>query len=396
MSMATTAMPRPGRRRKPESGPCELDQLRDEIISKYYEQKPRGSTDTVRLVVRIATEHAGITRPTGLNDQGIARFVNAMDKEYAHLSDRTRAHYLTIFKGFCRKVHELGRIRLMPKFPAIPRPETFGNVKETPDLSPEMADQLLERLEAGIETWKGHRLYALVSTLMFTGLMRNEIFFVRTEDIDLKAGTIRVPKREKLGKSIRPSTIRFGAKLAEVLTAWLPLTGCEWVFPGSQGKRPWLFAGKAPYGARYELRAAGEAISLPNLSPLVLRKFYETNIESSLPRIEKLIDDRRAKRVAELKSLPGTCIVTLDEEGRRAFIRGRDMGILTPSRFELIKLLRDAGSAGLSAVELNRSVEDGWWKTLSRLRKSDPAWSEAIVFPGGPHGGNYRLAWGLK
>jgi integrase len=392
MGTTTTAAPRPERGRKGASS--EIAQLRDEILSSHYKQSPRSTIDVVRLVVRLAMEHAGITRFSDLDDRGVNRFLRALDKHYAHVSPRTRAGYISIFKGFCRKVHDLGRIPSMPKFPALPRNEEFANVRETPRLSTEIADLLLERLEAGAGTWKGHRLYALIATMMFTGLLRNESFRVRVEDVDLETGALRVPRREQFAKSIRRPVVRMGAKLTKVLEAWLPLTGCEWVFPGEQGKGPWAFTGKEQYCAAYAIRAAGEAVGFQRLSPAVLRKFYEDYVHFDTSHIEEAIESRRAKRIAELRTLPGTCVVTLEEQGRRAFVRGKDMGILTHSRFKLVKLLHDAGPQGLSAAELNGTEKDGWRKTLLRLRKSDPAWSEAIIFPGGPYGGNYHLAWG--
>lgn len=379
MATVTIATARPGRRGN-------IDEFRDALISDYTARNASPSTiNTVTVVFRALTE-AGITRITELNDDGVARFQTFLNSA-SHLADRTRNQYLGMLRRFCDKGLELGILRKKPAFPVIVHWSAFANIKEPPRLSHDDASRLLRHLEPNIETWKGHRIYALIVTGMFTGLLRNELLALRVDDLDLEKGLVTVRRRQSSGSSLRPSIIELGDKPKAVLKAWVPLTGCEWLFPGVERKAPWGLKGRPPHGAGDQVVAVGAAVGIHGLSFLSLRKFYEENVRlPSLSHLEGLISEQ---------ARPAEPAVKIGGPNDPVFIRGRSKGVLTPTQYAVIKLLWDAWrDGGLSRKQLNDSSLKGAWRITLRRLKQDPDWDSAIAFPGRGYPGQrdtYRI-----
>jgi integrase len=367
--------------RRPDCEPCEMDILADKIITLYKDnQYSRRTVSQTRRAFRIAIEEAGIKSVADLDDNGVVRYIRALKKGYPDLPPSVSAELLRRLQAICGHLLTFGDLEALPKFPPIPQAKSFKKDRQPAIPAPQAIRRLLEHLHRESGTWDGLRLYSLVVVVVYTGLNLRHAIGLLIEDVDFNDDLIKV-RKEEIPRSVAPKRVSLPAEAKLILKAWIPKTGCAWLFPGKRRTGPWCTGNAGIYGPCKPLRTAGAAVGIPNLTFDTLRLFFKKDART---RPHSL--DGAAKP-------PGTCVVTLEEETRRAFIRGKDMAILTHSRFKLVKLLHDAGPQGLSATEMDQSEEGGWRQTLLGLRKSDPAWLETIVFPGGPYGGNYRLAW---
>ena len=96
--------------------------------------------------------------------------------------------------------------------------------------------------EASGGAWKAGRLRAVVYTLAYTGARKREVLGLAVADVDLIGGSVAIRTNRRRGLKTRSSCARLPipAELAKVLAAWIPLTGCDWLFPGAQRQGPWL------------------------------------------------------------------------------------------------------------------------------------------------------------
>jgi plasmid maintenance system antidote protein VapI/integrase len=370
--------PRKGTANGTSSRPLSMRQFSAAILADYVS---RGSgyrtVINVRHGLALLEEDLGLRTVAGLERPSILRRFKALcaTKNWMH---STEMCFLARIAGIARLGLKLGLLRTIPDFPTDPMRSFVGKSKRT--LPPPESDvkTLMRYLQRNNRTWEGGRLEALVAVVALTGNNLTSTLKIRVQDIDIHEGTIRVQVPQ--GRYI---TVRISDELSAILSAWLPRVDCEWAFPGLAKMGPWTINSGFSGPNRVLIRAAHNA-GVGRITYEQLRRFHK---EKSTRSFELRLQAEAAREYGE-------CFVTLEEQGRRALIRGKDVGTLSRSRFELVKLLRDAGPKGLGATDIeHKSSDGGWWKTLDRLRKSDPKWLEAIVFPGGPYGGNYRLAW---
>lgn len=136
--------------------------------------------------------------------------------------------------------------------------------------------RVLELLASRAEDWKQHRLLALVSTTACTGLRKQEVLRLRTEDVDLDRRLIAVVERGRRLKTIKSAgEVPICPELKEVLEGWLPRCGGSWVFPGSKGLGPWTggTSGKCPTD---RVRAVGLEAGVEGLTLASLRHTFAT------------------------------------------------------------------------------------------------------------------------
>jgi integrase len=372
------------RRRVPKTS--DIDEFRDKLLSDYdAKHASRSTIIVVTWVFRILTA-AGITRLADVNDRGVARFQAALDTHFSHVAPRTRAHYFRTFRRICRRGVEMGVLPSTPKFPRISRPEDFANVKVGARLTRDDGRRLLSHLQSGIETWKGHRLYALIVTAMFTGLFRNELRDLRVDDVNLETGLVRVRRRERFARTIHPTAVQLGTGPKGVLKSWMTLTGCEWLFPGVERKSPWVFTGAYPHAAADQIRDAGLAVGISKLSFLSFRRFYEDNVEHSLSHVELLVDKRQKQKPSVRISGPSDPV----------FIRGISKGVLPAGQHKAVSVLVAAFPAGLTMRDMEAQTGMAGWRTsLLRLKADDPDWGVEIIFPSEEYDGKksqfYRI-----
>jgi integrase len=140
-------------------------------------------------------------------------------------------------------------------------------------------EQLMSSAPGAEKEWRAERLYALFSTVAYTGLRRGEALGLRWEDVDLVHGFLRV--RPRLGPLKTPKSaapVPCPAPLVPILDRWRDRCGCAWVFPGILRQGPWSNSnGVRPLD---ELRAAGEALGIEGLTFLSLRHSWATHSEA--------------------------------------------------------------------------------------------------------------------
>lgn len=155
----------------------------------------------------------------------------------------------------------------------------------------------------GWSQWRARRLYALASTVAYTGLRKNEALYLRVEDIDLEARMIFVRSRRgnrlKTEKSAQPVPIPDA--LMPVLADWLPhlilpeepakapagpmpehnpegIRDAGWVFPNSYRTGPWV-GGTHGYRPLDRMKIVGERAGVKGFTFLSLRHSWATHAE---------------------------------------------------------------------------------------------------------------------
>lgn len=351
--------------------PSDIDLFRDAILSDYRARHARPSTiPGVRRVLNVLPR-AGITRIEDLNNEGIER-VQKWVNNNPDLCPRTRVRYLKLLRTICRIGYEKGLLPEKLKFTETGQAKSFPNTKDIARIDRSDARRLLRSLQKETGTWKGHRLYALVITAMFTGLFRSELFDLRVDDLDLDGGLVRVRRRERFNASAYRKVIRLGDKPKAVLKSWAPLTGCEWLFPGVQRRGPWSFEGNYAHNARNLIRAAGEAVGISGLTFKSFHKFYHENVELSLSHFEQVIQEPRVSPA-----------VVIQRSCDPAMVLGQQRTFHTPNEYKVIKALLDAFPVCLTEEQLRiKSRVTTARRVLESMRFRDPLWRAATKVPG--------------
>ena len=161
-------------------------------VGNHYELDVKNNKFTtrhrVRRVTNFLTRHPSVKTTADLNTALVTEF-SAM---YGHLSSATRAAALAQFRAICGLAVEWGYLKRNPlECYSLPTPAT------TPGglgLDEAQVRRILAHLEAGVDTWEGHRLYALTATIIYAGLHVGEALGLRSTDYDLALGMIRVPR----------------------------------------------------------------------------------------------------------------------------------------------------------------------------------------------------------
>ncbi len=116
------------------------------------------------------------------------------------------------------------------------------------------------RNRAQLEDWPARRLYALVATIAYTGLRRDEALCLRMTDVDLINRVIRLVSHplRPLKTSASRRLIPIPPELREILEAWLPQCQSVWLFPGIRRETP-RRGGRLGHRPIDALRAAAQA-----------------------------------------------------------------------------------------------------------------------------------------
>lgn len=133
-------------------------------------------------------------------------------------------------------------------------------------LSPDALKRVLNAAESLPADWAGQRLHALVLTLAYTGLRRNEALGLMVADLDFAACTleIRANPRRPLKTARSAAVLALPAPLWPVLSRWSRLCGSVWLFPNVTRSGPWL-SGRPGHRAYDGIRALGESVGVPGL-----------------------------------------------------------------------------------------------------------------------------------
>jgi integrase len=159
---------------------------------------------------------------------------------------------------------------------------------DVPELEPpvhssaEMARVLaLASQEVSGGAWKAARLEAVVFTLAYTGARKREVLGLAVADVDLAGGSVAIRTNRRRGLKTRSSAahLPIPAELGKVLAAWIPLTGCEWLFPGARLEGPWL-EGPPGHKAIDQVKALGQRAGIEGLTIASFRHTFASLSES--------------------------------------------------------------------------------------------------------------------
>jgi integrase len=158
---------------------------------------------------------------------------------------------------------------------------------DVPELDPpvhsseEMARVLAQvNTEAAGGAWNALRLQAVVYAYAYLGARKREVLGLRIEDVDLAGGSVAIRTNRRRGLKTRSSAahLPIPAELGKVLAAWMPLTGCEWLFPGARRQGPWL---EGPPGLKAidQVKALGQRAGVPGLTIASFRHTFASLAE---------------------------------------------------------------------------------------------------------------------
>jgi integrase len=218
----------------------------------------------------------------------------------------TQLGYLGYMRAICRAAWEDGYLDRCPSWRRLrPRPTPPATAHALPWTD---VVRLLDFLESAAlaGTWTDRRLYALVATVAYTGLRRDEALFLRLVDADLTAGFLLLQSTAdrplKTPSSGQPVPIC--PELAEILEAWSPSAGPVHLFPGVKRRSAW-HGGSPGYRPIDHLRAAAAAAGVPPLGWHDLRHTWATHAESRWgidgPVIQRVLRQTSLKTTARYR-----------------------------------------------------------------------------------------------
>ena len=252
-----------------------MARFKAEILAMYEPPaRAKNSWFKVRQVVEIL-ESIGCKLTADLTPACVMKFVGTLNGR----SPETVKGLIGYLSPVCKYAKAMGYLKISPfeirkDWYSAPEPDDDGDDDDQGDeqkhLSIDRLSRLLEHLESQSATWKGARLYALVATMAYTGLRRNEGLTRAVADFDLDRRIVRVKaRRRRLKTAASGQPVGLPKELVPILAAWLPRTGSKWAFPGVKGKSPWT---GGPTGGRPldELKQAGRDAGVGDVTFLAL------------------------------------------------------------------------------------------------------------------------------
>jgi integrase len=251
-----------------------------------YEKAPYTTRAAMRKILSVLEDDLGVTMSTELERPGIVHRLEIFCAE-AGFAESTRATLLMRLRTVIRRGLAKGLLHQSPDFPVIPEPRSLPrSVRSKPPARSDI-ERLRTHLSKASNTREGHRLHALVSLIVESGISLINALGSRVADVDLERGTIRDILRARGKKRLVPGggvrLLRINASLKAILSGWIAECGSVWLFPGVTGVVPWQISGRVAVGVgrgpHPALRAACIAACIRPLTFEQLRRFHAENVE---------------------------------------------------------------------------------------------------------------------
>lgn len=291
--------------------PIPWEQFRAEVLSLYGPpMRAKGTFNRIRYILEQLSA-LGIASTAELTVPFVARFIAGRP---ATESATTTWSLTRDVKNVCNYAAAAGYLARSPF--AIrkqwvrrgpPKPKQHHTREEIARVLARMKEDIGRKeghMQAGPWTvWRARRLYALASTVAYTGLRKNEALFLRVEDIDLAARMLFIVSRRgnrlKTERSAQP--IPMPDALVPILAEWLPhlevmpegdakgsgplpasnpegIRDPGWVFPNSYRTGPWS-GGSPGHRPLDRMKALGKRAGVEGFTFLSLRHSYATHAE---------------------------------------------------------------------------------------------------------------------
>jgi integrase len=258
--------------------PIPLSRFRPELLSLYDPPcRVQATRGKMRQVLDLVAE-LGIAATDGLTPPAVARFIR-LRPDWRPATVKGLLGYL---RAACRYAVTMGYLAVDPFtvrrdwLRSLPPAADFAGPRHHP--AADIA-RVLGHLRSRSATWEGGRLFALASTIAFTGLRRMEALRLRAIDVDAPAGLLRPGNGHRLKTRGSHQPVPIPGELAPILAEWLPRAGSEWAFPGVTRKGPWTGGpiGKRPLDC---LKSAALRCGVTGFTFQSLRHSWATHAES--------------------------------------------------------------------------------------------------------------------
>jgi hypothetical protein len=226
---------------------------------------------------------------------------------------------------------------------------------------------LLVHLWKSSDTWEGQRLFALIATVVYTGLRRGEVLGLTVEDCDIDGARLHVVGRTE--------PVPMPDSLLRVLEDWRGKAGSHWMFPGNSRTAPWTSTQYKRIRPIKLVQEAATAAGLGHVTFESLREFWLRNADR-LDELDaylagRLPDDQAGPVVLRSRREPPTVLGLPRKKP------------LTFAEYNVVKALLGAGRDGLTTPELHAASGHAQPdKILRKLIEKDSEWAKVIQFPG--------------
>jgi integrase len=279
-------------------GPIKFDRFVDELLALYeYPLRAKGTRDKLKFTLKIL---AGLLGPdgttAGLDPALVARFLASRPPGE---SPHTTKGLLANVRSACSYAKSQGYARSSPfdfrkcrSWLRVGQP--IGKKHHSQADILRVLNLLASEIEGstGWARWRARRLYALVATVAYTGLRRDEALRLHADDVDFGVRMILLVERSRRMKtesSAQP--VPMPAALIPILENWLAYrmdvpegrlqspSDCPFLFPGVTRKNAWT-GGPPGHRPIDQVKAAGERAGVQGFTFLSLRHSYATHAES--------------------------------------------------------------------------------------------------------------------
>jgi integrase len=256
--------------------------LRAEVLALYAPPARRPAT---RAKIRQVLDELGplCKRASDLQPATIARWL----ADHPNRSAATHRSLLSALRAICSYGVYQGYLRKSPfEFRSLGQWLPADEIEESEQFRRHRSAAEVRRVlaqadaEAIAGPWKAQRLRAAIYCWAYTGAGNREILGLRVGDVDLvdRAITVRSHPRRRLKTGARAAILPIATPLLAVLETWIPLAGCEWLFPHSRRTGPWLH-GVMGHKALDQVKQLGARAGVDGLTILDLRHTVGTLAE---------------------------------------------------------------------------------------------------------------------
>ena len=263
--------------------PLPFTEFRERILDLYRPpQRAKNTFTGMRRLLDQVGALVGEGTTADLTTALVARFIATRPPEQ---SAHTTIGQLGYLSAACSIASAEGWVRISPfqiRKRWIKRPKVKAKKHHSREEIARVLDLMRRDIgrKKGWARWRSWRLYALASTVAFTGMRKMEALHLKAEDIALEDRMILIVAREdnalKTEASAQP--VPMPEALAQVLAQWLPHSGSQWAFPNAVGDGPWI-GGSPGYKPLDRMRRLGIRAGVQGFTFQSLRHSWATHAE---------------------------------------------------------------------------------------------------------------------